>query len=435
MNLGKKLLVVRKLKKNIYDMTREEVVTHQLERLQAMNKFVKENSPFYRDIEFPPHEFPKMDKQMMMGKFDDINTHQLKKKDLLDFVLKREGSNSMDLFRKKYSVGMSSGTSGNRGLTVLSKDEMAYYSCLLWARNGIPGNIRKKHILFALRINSPAFMEVKKFGVKIIYVDYTHPVRHLIQKINEEKLNIIAGPPSLLSMIAGQVERIDHRIDCIISYAEVLTDTNREYLKKEFDASVIQIYQGSEGFIGTTCREGHLHINEDVLLVNLEDIPNSDDDAKRVIVTDLYRSTQPILNYQLNDLVEPGNNICPCGSSFRTIKRIHGRMDDIFILEGTDGEKKYLFPDYVRRAIITASDEINAYQAIQHDIDSIEIRLVTNEGPDTSTLRKKVLENLKARARKVEGNLGSVEFSDEPPAPNPRSGKMIRVVRKFREEI
>ncbi len=440
MNIASRLLLVRKLKKSLYETTHEELLEHQSERLQIMGKFAKENSSFYseslKDIErFKPDSFPEMNKEMMMREFDRINTRGLIKKELLKFTTEREAKNSMDLFRDEYSVGMSSGTSGNRGLTVLSKDEMAKYSSLLWARNGIPEGIRKKHVLFALRINSPAFMEVRKFGVKIIYVDYTHPVKDLISKINIEKLNILAGPPSLLSLISREVGSIDHKIDCLISYAEVLTDDVKQNLEGVFKAPVVQIYQGSEGFIGTTCREGNLHINEDVLFIQLEEIEGSDDETRKVVVTDLYRTTQPIFRYQLNDLVEPGGNNCHCGSSFRTIKKVHGRTDDIFLLRGKGGERKYLFPDYVRRALITASDEIEDYQVLQHDTNTIEIRLVTSPGSNITGIRKKVIENLSLRAKRIECELGHVTFSDEPPSRNPRSGKMIRVVRMFKEEI
>ncbi len=295
MNIASRLLLVRKLKKSLYETSPEELLDHQSERLQVMGRFASENSPYYREVlkdfeRFTPDSFPEMNKEMMMRNFDRINSAGLKKEELLKFTTEREMTNSMDLFRGEYSVGMSSGTSGNRGLTVLSKDEMAKYSCLLWARNGIPEGIRKKHVLFALRINSPAFMEVRKFGVKIIYVDYTHPVRDLISKINSENLNILAGPPSLLSLISREVGSIGHRIDCLISYAEVLTDDVKAHLEEVFKAPVIQIYQGSEGFIGTTCREGNLHINEDVLLIDLKEIEGSDDEARKVVVTDLYIS-------------------------------------------------------------------------------------------------------------------------------------------------
>jgi hypothetical protein len=71
----------------------------------------------------------------------------------------------------------------------------------------------------------------------------------------------------------------------------------------------------------------------------------------------------------------------------------------------------------------------------RHDTDSIEIRLVTSPGSNLREIRKNVLENLHGRARRIDGEIGQITFSDEPPSRNPRSGKMIRVVRLFGEDI
>jgi putative adenylate-forming enzyme len=315
-----------------------------------------------------------MDKTIMMHHFDELNTAGLQKHKLIEFQFGQEKEGTLKLYQGKYSVGVSSGTSGNKGLTVLSAQERAMYSCLLWARNGIPNYVKSRKVLFALRTNNPAFMEVQSFGIQLVYVDYTHPVQDLIKLINGKKLNIIAGPPSLLSMIARHSKSIKHLIEAVISYAEVLTDEVRGELEKSFCAPVVQIYQGSEGFIGSSCRLGQLHLNEDVIKVELEDMPDNIGEAKNVILTDLYRTTQPIIRYRLNDILEISTKPCACGSCFRVIERIHGRADDIFHLKNPGAETRYLFPDYVQRAIIHASDDILEYQAIQHSIDSIELR-------------------------------------------------------------
>ena len=97
-------------------------------------------------------------------------------------------------------------------------------------------------------------MEPRSFGAKMVYVDYTHPPEKLIELINSRKLNIIAGPPSLLSMLGSLQSKIKHKIDALISYAEVLDDKNKQNLETVFGVPVVQIYQGSEGFIGSTCR-------------------------------------------------------------------------------------------------------------------------------------------------------------------------------------
>ncbi|MCK5773022.1 MAG: hypothetical protein KAH57_04480 [Thermoplasmata archaeon] len=439
MNIARRMILVRKLRKNLYGMGREELIEHQEERTSKVLDHVKKSSPYYRDLlgedkTIQLKDLPLMNKAVMMEDFNRINCCGLRSEDLFRFSMEREKRGTLELFRGKYSVGMSSGTSGNKGLTVLSKEEMAMYSCLLWARNGIPEHIRKKSVFFALRVNSPSFMEIKKFGLKLIYVDYTHPIGELVSLINREELNILAGPPSLLSILAEHKDMISSRIDALISYAEILYPETERRLKEIFNAPIVQIYQGSEGFIGTTCSAGKLHMNEDVIRVDLEDAGDPEGNTCKVVLTDLYRTTQPLIRYHLNDLIEVSNKKCECGSSFRVIDRIHGRSDDLFLLKADDGEIRYLFPDYVRRAIIQSSDDIQEYQAIQHGTDRIEIRLILGEDTKRPVVEGRILENLKWRVDRIGGRLGEVTFSAEPPGKNPRSGKMIRIMRERDED-
>jgi putative adenylate-forming enzyme len=372
-----------------------------------------------------------MDKNTMMNHFDEINTVALRKNELIEFQLKQEKEGTLNLYDDKYSVGVSSGTSGNKGLTVLSKTEREGYSLLLWVRNGIPRHIKERKVLFTLRTNNPAFMEVQRFGIHLVYADYTRLPEELIGLINSKKLNILAGPPSLLSMIARQNSSIDHRIEAIISYAEVLDDETKEELVKSFGSPVFQIYQGSEGFIGSSCRMGRLHLNEDIVLVELEDTEDSIGKAKNVVLTDLYRTTQPIIRYSLNDILEISPEPCECGSCFRVIERIHGRANDVFLLKGKGGEVHYLFPDYVQKSIIHSSDLILEYQAIQHSIDFIEIRLVLKDGSNCLVIEEAIKDKLQGWASKAGGELGKVVFTYKLPERNPRSKKLIRVMRKF----
>lgn len=312
-----------------------------------------------------------INRSMMMEHFNEINTANLDRDTLVQFRIEMEKNGSGEYYDGRFSVGLSSGTTGSRLLTVLSKGEREMYNCLLWARSGIPDHVRTYRVLFALRTYNPAFTEVSVFGVKMIYVDYFQPVEELVRLINEKQLNIIAGPPSLLLMIAGQNNSIDHPLDVIVSYAEVLDENTQVILQRCFQAPVVQIYQGAEGFIGTSCRDGNLHVNEDVLII--EPIEDPAMGPTKVILTDLYRQTQPIIRYLLDDVLELSTTTCSCGSAFRVIKRIHGRADEVFVLFDREGRPRYLFPDYVCRAINQSSDAILEYQAIQHTPDRMEI--------------------------------------------------------------
>ncbi len=434
MNLLRRAWVVHQLRRHFYRWDRQTLEQHQQQRIDAMLAFVGKHSPYYANLLDHQRRFddlPVIDKSIMMAHFEKINTVGLERDPLVNFKINQERSGNMDLFASEYSIGLSSGTSGSRGLTVLSRAERELYGCLLWARSGIPREIRPIRLLFTLRTNNAAFWEPRSFGVKLVFADYTHAASDLIKIINEKKINVLAGPPSLLRMVAAEADALLKPLRALISYAEVLDSETEATLRHRLHAPVIQIYQCSEGFIASTCSAGNLHINEDVILVQLEETDDRHDRIKNVILTDLYRVTQPIIRYRLGDLLELDPDPCPCGSCFRRIKVIHGRSDDVFHLHGQDGRIRYLFPDYVRRAINQASSDIVEFQAIQHSYEKIEIRLLTEPTANRQVIEDQIVDNLRWRADAVGGELGRISFNCVAPERSPRSKKLIRVVRRF----
>lgn len=434
MNVLQRMWYVRQLKRQFNNWSSSTLAAHQAQRLDLLLDYVRRNSPYYRDIlatYVDLESIPPMDKTTMMAHFERINTVGLPCEELVRFKIDLEQKGLTSLYQNQYSIGLSSGTTGSRGLTVLSKKEQSLYNCLLYARSGLPEHIRARRVLFALRTNNTTFMQIRSFGIHLTYVDYTYQVDELIEIINKQDLNILAGPPSLLTMIAKKGDLIKHPIEAVICYGEVLDDTDKFLLEHQFQVPIAQIYQGGEGFIASTCRDGNLHINEDVLLVELVNAGDTIGNAKNIIVTDLYRTTQPVIRYRLDDILELDENPCSCGSCFRVIKRIHGRADEIFFLPSPDNERRYLFPDYVCRSINQSSDSIIEYQAIQHALDLIEIRLVLKSDANSGEVEATIRNNLERWAKKAGGTLGKIEFSYDMPERNPRSQKLIRVIRRI----
>ena len=372
-----------------------------------------------------------MDKATMMAHFDAINTAGLRRDDLVAFRTRQEHERTGGFYPGGYSVGLSSGTSGNKVLTVLSPRERDRYSALLWARSGLPRGLRPKRVLFALRAHNEAFTTVTRFGVTLVYVDYLQPPETLLRLVNEHRLNVLAGPPSILALLAERRREIVGPIDALVSYAEELDAATRQRLEAAFGARVAEIYQGAEGMIGTTCSAGALHLNEDVVLVEVDDVGDTIGEAGSVVVTDLYRTTQPFLRYRLGDLLELGGRDCPCGSSFRLIRRIHGRADGMLLLPDGRGGRVRLMPDYVRRSINRASQDVEEYQAIQHAPDDVEVRLELVPGADRAAIEASILANLAMWCDRAGGVLPGIRFTDRPPERNPDSGKLIRVRRTF----
>ncbi len=413
-------------------MSASRLRRHQRRRVKALLRFAQRRSPYYAEHLGSDRlaDAPLMDKATMMREFDRINTVGLRRDDAVEFGIRRERAGTTELYQGRYSIGLSSGTSGNKVVTVLSPWERARYAALVWARSGVPASIPRPRVLFALRTNNPAFTAVTMAGIDLVYVDYFVPVDDLIALINDRRLNVLAGPPSLLVLLAERSADVTSKIEAVISYAEVLEEPTRDRIRAAFNAPVVQIFQGAEGMLGVTCRAGNLHLNEDIVLVELLDAGDGIGATRRVVVTDLYRRAQPFIRYQLGDLLEIDDEPCDCGSAFRRIRRIHGRSDSVLTLPGRRGGEVRLMPDYVRRSINQASPDIIEYQVVQWAPDDLEVRLVLEDGADREVVKAAIRENLAHWAKRAEGLLGVVRFTDTPPTPNEGSHKLVRVVNR-----
>lgn len=71
---------------------------------------------FQRYLALPFNQWPLMDKALMMTHFDEMNTAGLKRDELLACAMRSEQSRDFKPCVGKFSVGLSSGTSGRRGL-------------------------------------------------------------------------------------------------------------------------------------------------------------------------------------------------------------------------------------------------------------------------------------------------------------------------------
>jgi putative adenylate-forming enzyme len=163
--------------------------------------------------------------------------------------------------------------------------------------------------------------------------------------------------------------------DKIISVAEVLDPLDRKVLEHVFGQIVHQVYQCTEGFLGATCRFGTLHLNEDIVHIEKEFI----DPATRrfvPIITDFSRTSQPVIRYRLNDILTEAAVPCACGSPFTSIERIEGRCDDtLYFPHRQTGEAVPVFPDFVTRAVIAASPNIEHYRVVQRGNGTLEVSL------------------------------------------------------------
>jgi putative adenylate-forming enzyme len=207
--------------------------------------------------------------------------------------------------------------------------------------------------------------------------------------------HILVAQPSVLREIAKEywAQKVTNLPEKVISVAEVLEAEDKRFFEQVFKQKIHQVYQCTEGFLAATCEAGNLHFNEDFLIIEKHYL---DENKKRFhpIITDLNRFSQPIIRYELNDIIHEGKP-CKCGRKSMTIEKIEGRSDDVFRFENEDSTTT-IFPDFIRRAVIMASDEITFYTVIQRSNSLIDCYLEVTENTNKKEIEVKVESNFES---------------------------------------
>ncbi len=374
----------------------------QKKQLQKHLKWIGNHSPYYQQLKIREIDelsnYPVMDKQMMMDNFDELNTKGIKKEDAFHIALAAEEKRDFSPTIGSVTVGLSSGTSGNRGIFLVSEDEQAAWAGTILAKLLPNGFKKKEKIAFFLRANSNLYESVTNKKIEFTFFDLLDNLTSHIKRLEEYQPTILTAPPSMLRQIAEAVKEKTLNISPIkiISMAEVLDPLDEAFFEGVFHQKIHQVYQCTEGFLGCTCSHGTIHLNEDVVFIEKEFL-NSERTKFYPIISDFRRRTQPIIRYRLNDILTLKTDPCPCGSPMLAIEQIEGRMDDLFIFKNKHTDQmEYIFPDFIRRACITASENLKEYKVIQHNIKEIEVQcLVFNEEKRQNT-EQSIKANLKA---------------------------------------
>ena len=335
------------------------------------------NSKYYQNYLISNKSFPPMNKENFMKNFDEINTVGLQKEDTMKLAIQSEKSRDFSPSIKGISIGLSSGTSGNRGIFLANKKEKAIWVAAILDRV-IGFSFRKRKIAFFLRANNNLYESVKSRVLSFTFFDIKTPIEQHMDALNMLKADILVAQPSVLLEIAKNLEnkKEEPSFRKIISVAEILELDQKEYFERIFKCQITQVYQCTEGFLAYTCKHGKLHFNEDWLEIEKKYV---DENRTRFhpVITDYIRTSQPIINYELNDIIQEGPT-CSCGSKSTVIHKIEGRADDVFRFQ-RDGKEIIIYPDFIRRTVIIASEKITNYVVVLTGKRTISVYLEVTE--------------------------------------------------------
>lgn len=348
----------------------EALQAWQAERIRQHLYWVSLNSPFYvRCRAKPLEQWPLMNKALMMEHFDSLNTLGIKKVDAFEFAKEAEHARAFDSTFGSLTVGLSSGTSGNRGIFLASEAERELWAGAILGKM-VPDLLWRRHrVALFLRAGSTLYNSVNSKHLQFQFFDMAQPMERNLIALNAYKPDIIFAPGQILKLLAKEAEHLVFAPKRLIACAEVLYDDTREATKNAWGIDPEQIYQCTEGFLGCSQR-GSFQLNED--LVHIE--PNWLDESKtrfKPIITDFRRTSQPIIRYELDDVLSfnPESQ-----TVFRELARIEGRCDDIIEARTLEGTIVPLYPDFLVRAVLFQSG-IQDFKVIQESPDVLAVEL------------------------------------------------------------
>lgn len=345
--------------------TREDVARWRAARLDRFVHEAVPRVPFYAGLNARAlSDLPIVDKQKLLANFERFNVKGATYAEVRA-ALDRGDDKVGELF-----IGQSTGTSGNRGVYVISETERFTWLGVILAKT-LPDVLFARHkVALALPGYSKLYASAAETGrLSIRFFDLALGVDTWRDEIETYAPDTIVAPPKVLRILA-ETSRI--RPINIFSGAEVLDPLDRGSIEAAFGVKVREIYMATEGLFGVGCAHGTLHLAEDVVAFEFE---AAGGDLVSPLVTDFTRSTQIMARYRMNDLLRLGAGSCACGSPLQCVESVEGRHDDVFQLRGRGDALVSVTPDVMRNAVVDADRRILDFRITQTGADAVVLTL------------------------------------------------------------
>ena len=389
-------------------MTPGQTEALQKQKLRKLVSYARDNSPFYKRLysgvgeDFDLSDLPAVDKSTIMANFDSVLTDRdINMRRIEEFTADNENIGRM--IDGKYLVFKTSGSTGIPAVVLYDKRSIDVSSAVAALRTFARDEDLKAFMKhgkktagvfadhgFYLACGMSRYMQLKMPHKKTkITVDVNAPEEQIVKELNAFRPAMLSGYPSNLALLAD-IKELDITPDVVITGGELLTDDIRKKLQDKFGCYVQTHYSCTEGGeLACECSEGHLHINEDIVILEPVDSENRPVgygvQSDKVLMTNLSNFIQPFIRYEITDRVVIHDEPCRCGRSSRWIE-IEGRTDDILVFE--NGVKIAPMSLY---KILEEIKPIRRFQLVHTAPESLELRLISDDPEGAFEQAKKEL--------------------------------------------
>ena len=311
--------------------SRADLERRALEGVNDLLAYARGRVPHYRSPAYPDRPLAAL--------ADLAALPLLTKRDVLDAGVAE--FRAAGLSRRAYRVDVTSGTTGTRLEIWHDVGAYGYHGATVLRRfltSGFRPWWRVAHI-------KPFPRPVRWFQRLGLFPRVVVPAGQSDEDIARQVLaarpHLIMGYPLVLRGLLRTLTEADKRalgrtLRMVMTDSELLTDEAAALLASGFGVTVFDEYSAYEVLtVSSQCKAGSMHVDEDRVWLEIVDPdgrPVPDGVEGSVVVTHYRERAMPLVRYQLGDRAVGVPGGCACGSSFRRMKLVSGRVNDCVTL-------------------------------------------------------------------------------------------------------
>ncbi len=396
---------------------REELLALQRRRLVQTARHAAAASPIYRELyagielaeDLDVSALPVVTKAMLMERFDEWVTDPRLRRSEVDAHLERLRGD--ELYLGAYRCMPTGGTTGRKGIFVYDRDEwrQCLTAFLRWSElTGVRPRLGRRMRVATVGATSPMHMTAR-FAMSIdlgLYalrrLDARTPLRELVVALNEHRPEQLVAYSSMASLLA--LEQLEGRLRIaplvVCTTSEVRTEEMNANIRAAWGVEPFDLYGTTESLYAGDCEHHQgMHVFEDLGLMEVLDehgdpVPDGVTGAK-LLVTSFIKRTQPLLRYEISDMVARTTARCPCGRPLARMVSVEGRSDDVLHLAGADGRTVAVHPLTLRSPMAVLS-ELRQYKIV-HDDDGLHVLVVLRDAVPGDEISRLINATLRAK--------------------------------------
>lgn len=399
--------------------SRAQLLALQSDAFRAIVRHAQRSSAFYRDLYrgvdlgdgLVPRHLPVTEKRLLMENLETVVTDPRLRRDVLDRHLAYATGDTL-LFGD-YRVVATAGTSGLRGIFIYDRKawRVVLANTLRWQHfSGIAPRLPRRVRICSIGADNPMHVtsripmsgDIGLFSIRHLIA--TQPVERLVADLTAFRPDVILPYPSVAALLAR--EQIAGRLAIaprvIATHSELLTPEMARLIEQAWCSKPFNHYGlTEEPHVGADCpMHAGLHLFEDTAMIEVVDddlrpVPDGTM-GSRYLLTNLYNRVQPLIRYEVTDMLAKAPGLCACGRPFALIAGMGGRSEDMLHLPRADG-----MPGHVSVTPMVISLAVESFlgvreYAAEHDAGGIRLRLVVPDSDDRRQIGDALPERLAA---------------------------------------